>query len=136
VTALRTLLMRHRALAILLVAAALCLKALVPAGYMLEARHKVLTVTVCMDSQGHTVTRDIVVPMKGSPAGDAARHADAGKACGWSSLAMDGLAGADAPLLAAALAFILALGFAPLAAPRPRRAVWLRPPLRGPPLTA
>lgn len=135
-TALRTLLMRHRALAILLVAAALCLKALVPAGYMLEARHKVLTVTVCMDSQGHTVTRDIVVPMKGSPAGDAARHADAGKACGWSSLAMDGLAGADAPLLAAALAFILALGFAPLAAPRPRRAVWLRPPLRGPPLTA
>ena len=135
-TALRTLLLRHRALAILLVAAALCLKALVPAGYMLEARHKVLTVTVCMDSQGHSVTRDIVVPMKGSPAGDAARHADAGKACGWSSLAMDALGGADAPLLAAALAFILALGFAPLATPRPRRAAWLRPPLRGPPLTA
>ena len=135
-TALRTLLLRHRALAILLVAAALCLKALVPAGYMLEARHKVLTVTVCMDSQGHSVTRDIVVPMKGSTAGDAARHADAGKACGWSSLAMDALGGADAPLLAAALAFIFALGFAPLAAPRPRRAVWLRPPLRGPPLTA
>ena len=135
-TALRTLLLRHRALAILLVAAALCLKALVPAGYMLEAGHKVLTVTVCMDSQGHSVTRDIVVPMKGSPAGDAARHADAGKACGWSSLAMDALGGADAPLLAAALAFIFALGFAPLAAPRPRRAVWLRPPLRGPPLTA
>ena len=135
-TALRALLLRHRALAIMLVAAALCLKALVPAGYMLEARHKVLTVTVCMDSQGHSVTRDIVVPMKGSPAGDAARHADAGKACGWSSLAMDALGGADAPLLAAALAFIFALGFAPLAAPRPRRAVWLRPPLRGPPLTA
>lgn len=135
-TALRALLLRHRALAILLVAAALCLKALVPAGYMLEAGHKVLTVTVCMDSQGHSVTRDIVVPMKGSPAGDAARHAEAGKACGWSSLAMDALGGADAPLLAAALAFILALGFAPLATPRPARAVWLRPPLRGPPLTA
>ena len=135
-TALRTLLLRHRALAILLVAAALCLKALVPAGYMLEADHKVLTVAVCMDSAGHTVTRDIVVPMKGSPAGDAARHAEAGKACAWSSLGMASLAGADALLLAAALAFILALGFAPATAPRPRRAVWLRPPLRGPPLTA
>ncbi len=49
---------------------------------------------------------------------------------------MASLAGADALLLAAALAFILALGFAPATAPRPRRAVWLRPPLRGPPLTA
>jgi hypothetical protein len=136
VTALRTLLLRHRALAILLLAAALCLKALVPAGYMLEAGHKVLRVAVCLDSSGHTVTRDIVVPMKGSPAGDAAKHAAAGKACAWSSLAMASLGGADALLLAAALVFILALGFAPLAAPRPRRAVWLRPPLRGPPLTA
>jgi hypothetical protein len=136
VTRLRALLLRHRALAILMVAAALCLKALVPAGYMLEAGHKVLTVAVCMDSSGHTVTRDIVVPMKGSPAGDAARHAEAGKACAWSSLGMASLAGADALLLAAALAFILALGFAPATAPRPRRAVWLRPPLRGPPLTA
>ncbi len=136
VTALRALLLRHRALAILVVAAALCLKALVPAGYMLETGHKVLTVAVCMDSAGHTVTRDIVVPMKGSPAGEAAKHAEAGKACAWSALAMAALAGSDALLLAAALAFILALGFAPLAAPLPRRAVWLRPPLRGPPLTA
>ena len=46
------------------------------------------------------------------------------------------LSPADFGVYAAALVFILALGFAPLAAPRPRRAVWLRPPLRGPPLTA
>lgn len=136
VTALRTLLLRHRALAILMVAAALCLKALVPAGYMLEAGHKVLTVAICQDSAGQSVTHQIVVPMKGSPAGEAAKHAEAGKACAWSSLGMASLAGADALLLAAALAFILTLGFAPIAAPRPRRALWLRPPLRGPPLTA
>ena len=136
VTALRALLLRHRALAILVVAAALCLTALVPAGERLETGHKVLTVGVCMDSAGHTVTRDIVVPMKGSPAGEAAKHAEAGKACAGSARAMAALAGSDALLLAAALAFILALGFAPLAAPLPRRAVWLRPPLRGPPLTA
>ena len=136
VTALRALLLRHRALAILMVVAALCLKALVPAGYMLEAGHKVLTVAICQDSSGQAITHEIVVPMKGSPAGDAAKHAEAGKACAWSSLGMASLTGADALLLAAALAFILTLGFAPTAAPRPRRAVWLRPPLRGPPLTA
>lgn len=134
-TRLRALLLRHRALAILVVALALCLKALVPAGYMVQQGTKVLTVALCMDSTGQVMTQTIVLPVKGMPGEGAAKHAEAGKACAWSSLAMAGLAGADIALLTLALAFILALGFAPAPLRLPRRAHYLRPPQRGPPLT-
>ena len=135
VTRLRALLLCHRALAILVVALALCLKAMVPAGYMVQQGAKVLTVAMCMDSTGQAMTRTIVLPVKGLPGESAAKHAEAGKACAWSSLAMVSLAGADIALLALALAFILALGLAPAPLRLVRRAHYLRPPLRGPPAT-
>ena len=131
----RTFLLGHRRLAVLLVALALALKALVPAGYMLAPQTTVLSVTICADGQGKRIAHDIAVPKKaghGDEAGDHAKDA----ACSWSSLAAGALGGAAPELLAALLVFILALGFRSAAPPSARSASRLRPPLRAPPVLA
>lgn len=130
--AVRALLFDNRRLALGLVMLALLIKALIPSGYMLsdKAGH-VLTVTICGDASGQTLTKQIEVPSQGK-----ADHAKAEATCIWGLLAMAALGGADVLLLAAALAFILALGFAACSPARPCRRAHLRPPLRGPPAFA
>jgi uncharacterized protein involved in response to NO len=64
-TLVRTLIRRHRAVAMLLVALALCLRALVPQGYMLAADGPMhLTVQLCNGEVGHDSVR-IAVPRTG-----------------------------------------------------------------------
>lgn len=130
--ALRALLFDNRRLACGLVVLALLIKALIPAGYMLsdKAGH-VLTVTICGDASGQSMTKQIEVPSQGK--GD---HAKVEATCAWGLLAMAALGGADVLLLAAALAFILALGFMASRPALPARRGRLRPPLRGPPAFA
>jgi hypothetical protein len=134
-TVLRAFLLRHYALAALVLVAALCLKAIVPAGYMVGQADKVMTVLVC-DPAGSTMgSTQITVAVKGEPA----KHAGASGAqgdCAYTSLAMASLAGADPLLLALALAFVLALGVAAVPLPAPTRTPHVRPPLRGPPALA
>lgn len=127
---------RHR-LAVLLVALALAMKALVPAGMMLGTAPgaTVLTVLVCADSQGGSYEKQIVIPHSGKAQGTGESGKKA-ETCPWSGLGSASLAGADATLLALALAFVLALGFRDPAAPLLRAHRHLRPPLRGPPATA
>lgn len=128
----RAFLLRHRRLALLLVAATLCLKVLVPAGYMLgQGAGKVITVEVCADASGQHLTKQIVVPAKAGETAPAQIKGDG--SCPYSALSMAALSGADAALLALALAFILALGFLPAVPPRLARGAFVRPPLRGPP---
>lgn len=130
--AFRLFLRDHRRFAVLLVALALAMKALMPAGYMVAADGaQVLTITICADAQGGSYTKQIVVPHSGKHAAPAEQAKDA---CPYSALSMAMLGGADATLLA--LVFILALGF--VAAPRLRleQTLRLRPPLRGPPAIA
>lgn len=129
---LRALLHDHRRLAALLLALALCMKLLVPGGMMIGGSDStVLTVTICADASGLQQTRQIVVPHSGQDDG-----AKAAADCPYAGLGMPGLAGADPVLLALALAFILALGFA-AARPAPTlRTSHVRPPLRGPPAFA
>lgn len=129
-TCFRAFLMSHTRVAALLVALALCVKALVPAGYMLGGEAKTITVQICAESLGHPITKQIEVGAK-----------DHGKAkadapCAFTALTHGALGGADPILLAAALLFILALAFAPLLPPAPSRVHYLRPPLRGPPALA
>ena len=127
---IRALIRRNPAAATILLVAALLLKLLVPAGMMLSAPNQVLTVTICADATAKDMVRSIAIPMKQSGSEDQ----NPGKgACAFSALSMAGLGGADPLLLALALAFVLALGFAPHPIPRARRFVRLRPPLRGPP---
>ncbi len=134
--ALRALTHRHRLLALLLVMLALAVKAAVPAGYMVGQHGKVLTVEICADASGGTVTKQIVIPQSGAPTDGKSAHDKAPATCPYAGLGLASLTGADAVLLALALVFILALGFA-TAPPLPlRRIAFLRPPLRGPPALA
>lgn len=130
----RTFLRANRNLAALLVALALAMKALVPAGYMLAQQTTAFTVTICADGQGKRIVHEITVPKKAGHHGDSGDHGKDNGLCSWSSLA-GGALGSDAPeLLAIGLAFILALGFLPAPPPVVRSAFRLRPPLRAPPL--
>lgn len=128
---IRVFFLRHRALACLLVAAALCLKAVVPAGYMVGQGDKVLTVLVCDPGSQHAVTKQIAIPMKDDSGTDSNRQWQGD--CAYNSLSMASTTGADPALLVLALAFILMLGFVPLPLPVRKRIAHLRPPLRGPP---
>lgn len=130
---LRAFFARHRALAMILVAAALCMKALVPAGYMISQGDRTLTVEICADSQGGHLTKQIVIPGDGQSHGGQSEHGKSDGTCAFSALSLASLSAADGALLAIALILIMALGFVPINAPRPVRQFHLRPPLRCPP---
>lgn len=125
---LRALLLRHRSILMVLLAAALAMKALVPAGYMLAATSDSFTVSVCSGMDGEQTT--ITIPKRSQ---DAGKNAVDRQLCHASALDHAALGGADPFVLAAALAFILALGFAPVAIPARRSIRYQTPPLRGPP---
>jgi len=131
---LRAFFLRHRSLAMLLVAAALCMKTLVPAGYMIGQEGKALTVQICNDAVSDHAIKQIAIPMKDGSGGSGLKQNNA--ECPYSAMSMAALTGADPALLVLALAFIIALGFAPSPVPAARRALYLRPPLRGPPSLA
>lgn len=134
--ALRALIEQRRHLAVALVVLALCIKALLPAGYMLSTSpDNLLTVTVCSDASMGAKQMQIAIP--GKPAGPQQDDASApGDHCAFAGLGHLAIGGADGFLLALAFAFILVLGLAP--APRlPFGTIaHLRPPLRGPPAAA
>lgn len=130
---LRAIIADNRWLAALLLAAALCLKALLPTGYMIAGAERTLTVTVCAESTGGQTVHRITVPGKPqplAPKGSAQDH------CPQAPLGMAMLAGGDLLLVAAAVAFAIAFGLAPQAVPLLRRRARLRPPPIGPPAAA
>lgn len=131
---LRTFLLQHRHLALLVAMAALCMKVMVPAGFMIGQNSKVLTVQICDDASGNHTVQQLVLPMKDS--GSASDQKQGKGDCPFASLSIASMVGADPSLLALALAFILALGFAPARIALPKHIFHLRPPLRGPPASA
>lgn len=132
-TALRAFFREHSRLAFVLVVLAMSIRALVPSGYMVGGPAKVLTVQICADAQLGALTKQIVIPHTGDTSKGTSEHTGDEGHCAFSSLAMASLSGADGVLLARALLFILALGFASFQLPRVDRPAHLRPPLRGPP---
>ena len=134
--ALRALVCNHRPLAVLLIVLALCIKGLVPAGTMIAATSRVLTVEICADASRAGMTRDIVVPMRPDGDGQSADHAAKGTPCDWSALGFGALPAVDPIVLAIALAFIALAGFHPCPSHRALRTARLRPPLRAPPAFA
>lgn len=128
------LLRDHRRLAALLVALALSVKALVPAGFMLESQARVITVAICADASGGQLTRQMVLPQREGTGGSQSDHGKADGTCAWTGLSATAASLADPLLLVLALAFILALGFLPQRAPPRAASHHIRPPLRGPPL--
>jgi hypothetical protein len=128
---MRAFFLRHLAVTILVVMAALCMKIVSPTGFMIGQNSKVLTVQICDEAFGNHTLKHLVIPMEDG--GSESGHKQGKGECPFASLSMASMAGADPSLLALALAFILALAFAPARIPAPKRASYLRPPLRGPP---
>lgn len=121
---LRDLLRRHRRIAALVLMLALSLRIVVPGGMMpVFAQSGTVTIAIC-HGDGSTQST-IPVPVKKLPA--------AAQTCAFADLEQPVLGAVDPVLLALALAFILALGFAATAPLRLRGQARLRPPLRGPP---
>lgn len=123
----------HARLTLALLALALAVKAMVPAGLMLEVgADRFLTVTICSDASGVPQQMTIALPHKAAPDSDEAK-ADTSLPCAFTGLGHAALGGADLLLLAVSLAFILIIGLAPFPALPARDLPFLRPPLRGPP---
>ena len=144
--ALRAMIRGHWQAAILAVALALCMKALLPAGYMMstvagENSSQVLTLALCNAERGSMMSAQVILPAAAHAGDDKTAHdgdhqGKANPACAYSSLSMAAMGGASAPLLALALAFILALGVAAVPNLPFGQIAYLRPPLRGPPAQA
>lgn len=133
---LRALFHGHRRLTLVLVALALAIKALVPAGFMLGTTgDRFLTVTICADATGTLQTMKLALPADADHGGMQNDQADQAKHCAFSGLGQGVIAAADPVLLAGALLFILLIGTAPLVPLAPRQFPYLRPQLRGPPAT-
>jgi hypothetical protein len=124
----------NRRLAVALLLLTLCVKAAIPAGYMVSASpDRVVTVSICADATGGLRQMQMVIPGKDQGGGHSGSAKMDGQ-CAFSSLAHSALGGTDALLLALAIAFILAIGFLPTAPLRIAQFAYLRPPLRGPPV--
>ena len=137
-TAFRLHLLRHRWLALMLVALALLVRFAVPAGYMPVFSGSTVTIALCSGSGPMKIAMPGMAGMADhdSSPRDPSEHGKGEMPCGFAGLAVPFVGGADQIVLALAVAFIVATVFRALA-PRPRAlAAHLRPPLRGPPATA
>ena len=133
-TRFRAFFLRHRAMAIAVIALALAMKALVPAGYMIGGDAKVLTIRVCDGYADSDAGHAIVIVAKGAAHSDAGKALHDQQACPFSALTLAHVGGADPIQLALALAFIVLLGITAPTAKTPRAPTRLRPPLRAPPV--
>jgi hypothetical protein len=128
VTALRRFLFDRRLFAAMIIALALVMKIVVPAGFMIGSETSAITIELCSGTG----------PMTMAMPGTAHHHENSdhqGKEmpCTFAGHAAPALAAADAVLLAIAILFIIATTFradTPALAHTPTH---LRPPLRGPP---
>jgi len=133
---LRSLIRNHRHSVLALLVLALCIKALVPNGFMVSASNEsFLTVTICSESSGDLKQVQLVIPRaeQGSKDSD---HRPKGEHCAFAGLSHFALGGVDMFLLALALAFLIIRGLAPTQHQPYRFISNLRPPLRGPPAAA
>ncbi len=124
-------------LAMLVIAAALCIKALIPAGYMVASGAQTLTVAICAPVSGDHSVRHIAIPMRDGSGGEEKGSSKDSPSdhCAFGASAKLGATGADPIVLAIALAFILVLGRAPVRRLPGANIPYLLPPLRGPPAT-
>lgn len=113
-------------LAALVIAAALALRVLVPAGFMPTVADGRVTLTLCSGVAPAPMVR--MPGMMHHEGGDRAQSP-----CAFADLALPMSGGADPVLLVAALAFVMAVAVRRVVPLAPRAFARLRPPLRGPP---
>ncbi|MFD1950750.1 DUF2946 family protein [Sphingomonas arantia] len=133
VSALRSLILAHRHIAVLICMAALALKLIVPAGYMVASQNGRVTITLCSG-----VAPAAMPAMHGDMA-DHEKPGDHGQTempCAFTALSAHALGGIDPIVLLAAIAFVMAAALRPVRTPVRAGTPYLRPPQRGPPATA
>ncbi len=130
---LRTLILSRQLLAVVLLALAMSVKALVPAGYMVSASARTFSVMICTGGIASTASQTLAIPMTSGKSHAPAQDGASDSQCIFSALSMAMMGAVDAPLLALALLFILALGFLPPSALPHIGEMRLRPPSHGPP---
>lgn len=136
----------QRHLAVLLCAATLLMKLLVPTGYMIATDHGRFAITLCSGTTSGAMAMDMpgTIDMPGTmdmPGmhDDTAGHGksnDHGKAempCAFTGLSAAVLGPIDPIQLAALIAFVMAIGLTIAVPPGPSQPAFLRPPLRAPP---
>jgi hypothetical protein len=125
--------LRHRLLAAWLIAAALLLKIMVPAGFMPSFSGGAITVALCAGQDGQTIAMEL--PGRTGDH-DGQHHGKADMPCAFSGLSAPVLGAVDPILLATAIAFIIAAGFHRAVRTATATPAFLRPPSQGPPHTA
>ena len=127
-------LLAQRYFAVLVCAATLLLKLLVPAGYMIGSEHGRITIELCSGVAPRAVT--ITMPGMHGDMPDHGKSQDHGKAetpCAFAGLSTASLGAIDPIQLVILIAFVMAVGLSPAVLPAVIRRGYLRPPLRGPP---
>ncbi len=119
---------------LLLCALSLAVKAVVPVGFMVGTQSRVVTVEFCADSTGERMLRQITIPLDHSH--DRQETSKTSQGCAFSSLGAGGLAAQAPALIAAAIAFVLAMGFGPVTLPLIGDFPHIRPAPRAPPARA
>jgi hypothetical protein len=131
---IRILLRAYPALALAVLAMALAIKAIVPAGYMLAADSKSLFLTVTVCTGIDTMQKTIAIPVHKSQDGKSSHEQASDNPCAFTALSHAPIVGADGILLALALLFVVAAGFVSITPTMAQTWRRLRPPLRGPPI--
>ena len=119
----------------LLCAATLVLRLLVPTGYMIANEHGRLAIELCSGVAPQSMAMAMPGMHGGMPDHGKKDHGKAEMPCAFSGLSAASLGAVDAVQLAGLVAFIMAVGLCPAVLPAPARRTYLRPPLRGPPAT-
>lgn len=135
-TAIRSL-FAQRHLAVLLCAAALLLRLIVPTGYMIGQVQGHAAIVLCPGAGPLPARHDGMAMAHHASPGHPAGHSDGAPThdmpCAFAGLSAPGLAAADPVQLAGLVVFVMAVGIARIVLPPLRAAPHLRPPLRGPP---
>lgn len=119
-----------------LIGCALLMKILIPAGFMPVVSNGVVGIAICSGSM--PVEPTMSMPMSAAMPGmahhpDKPDHQGRELPCAFAGLSAQSLAAVDPLVLAAVIAFVVALGVRATTARRLVAASHLRPPLRGPP---
>lgn len=130
-TALRRLLFTHRLLCGWLIATALLMKLLLPAGFMPVTSGHTLVLGFC--SGYGPATLAVTIPASDDRTSPDEHRQKGEMPCAFAGLSMPGLAAVDPLLLLLAIAFLLERAIRTAAAIPAIARVYLRPPLRGPP---
>lgn len=118
-----------------ILALALLMKLVTPAGFMPAVSDGRIVVSMCSASGPTTIVMTIPGLEHGKSEGDGNRG-NAESPCAFAGLSAPSLAAADPDVLAAAIRFVLAIGVRAVSFPAAADPPYLRPPLRGPPAIA